>query len=140
MRARCFILQEPMKRDHESGQMVPVMDFRNVLEYGDPVVCLGSGRVSLTPGPTIDTLRDKLRDFSDDDYIVSVGDPSAIFIAAMIAGDVNNGKCKLLKWDKEARRYIKVQIDVHYRTRKEICYEGKTVETTKTRRLINTRK
>lgn len=117
--AKCYIIQEPMKRDHITGQMIPVMDFRKVLEYGEPVVCLTSGRVGLTPGPTIDTLRDKLRSFTDEDYIVSVGDPTGIFAAAMILGDINNGKCKLLKWDKESRRYICVQMDIHYRTRKE---------------------
>ena len=113
-----YIIQEPTRRD-ASGGFLPVMDFRKVLEYGDPVVLLPNGRVGFTPGPTIDTLRDKLRGFTDDDYIVSVGDPTAIFATAMIASDINNGKCKMLKWDKEARRYICVQLDIHHRTRKE---------------------
>lgn len=121
MRNKCFILQEPMKRDHSSGQMVPLMDFRKVLEYGEPVVCLPTGRVSLSPGPMIDALREKLRNFSDDDYIVSVGDPTAIFAAAMIASELNCGRVKALKWDKEMRQYIVVQLDIHFRTRKENC-------------------
>jgi hypothetical protein len=104
-----------MKRDFATGQMTPVMDFRKVLEYGDPVVCLPPGRVSLAPGPTVDALKQALRDFTDDDYIVSVGDPSAIFIAAMVVGQNNRNKCKLLKWDKDARRYIQVTVDLNYR-------------------------
>ena len=119
MRPRCFIIQEPTKRDTETGAIVPVMDFRKVLEYGDPVILLPTGRVSLAPGPTIDMLHDKLRDITDFDYIVSVGDPSAIFIAAMVVANRNNGKCNLLKWDKTSKKYIKVAIDIHYRTRKE---------------------
>lgn len=117
MRNKCYIIQEPMKRDPGSGVMVPVMDFRKVLEYGDPVVCLPTGRVSLSPGPMIDNLREKLKDFTDDDYIVSVGDPTAIFAAAMVASDINNGRVKALKWDKDSRQYIVVQIDIYYRTR-----------------------
>jgi len=116
-RPTVYVIQEPMRKE-EGGGMVPVMDFRKVLDYGDPVVVLGNGRVSLRPGPTIDTITEVLKNYTDDDYIVSVGDPSAIFIAAMIAGDRNNGKCNLLKWDKAAKQYIKVVIDIHYRTRR----------------------
>lgn len=115
-RPRCFIVQEAMKREGET--MVPVMDFRRVLDYGDPVVCLPPGRVSLTPGPTIDALVEALKTYTDDDYIVSVGDPTAIFAAAMVVGDRNNGKVNMLKWDKTSKQYIKVVIDIHYRTRK----------------------
>lgn len=115
MQPRVFIPQEPMKRDKSTGQLVPVMDFGGVLEYGTPIVCLGTGRVSLTPGPTIDALKEKLRGFGDNDYIVSAGDPSAIFITAMIAGQINRDRCKLLKWDKASKRYIQVQIDLNYR-------------------------
>lgn len=115
--ARVFIIQEPVKMDQATGQMIPVMDFRKVMKYGEPVVCLQNGRVSLTPGPTVDILKDKLRDFCDNDFIVSVGDPSAIFIAAMVAGEINNGRVKLLKWDKTNKSYICVQVDTHYRQR-----------------------
>jgi hypothetical protein len=98
--------------------MVPVMDFRKVLDYGDPVVCLPTGRISLSPAPMIDALRDKLKNFSDNDYIVSVGDPTAIFAAAMVASEINCGRVNALKWDKEARQYIVVQLDIHHRTRR----------------------
>ena len=118
-RPRCFIVQEPLRRDRETGEFVPAMDFRKVLPYGDPVVLLNSGPVSLTPGITIDRLWEKLKDFTDEDYLVPVGDPSAMFIAAQIAGYQTNGKCKVLKWDKLSREYIEVSYDIHYRTRKE---------------------
>lgn len=113
-----FIIQEPVRRDLATGHMVPVMDFRKVLEYGNPIVCLPTGRVGLTPGPTVDALREKLKGYSADDYIVAVGDPTAMFAAAMVLGDLNNGRCNLLKWDKESKRYICVQLDIHHRTRK----------------------
>lgn len=119
MKPRCFIVQEPMRVDVETGQVTPMMDFSKVLEYGDPVVCLPSGRVGFTPGPTVDNLREKLKDFSDNDYIVSVGDPTAIFVAAMVINEMNNGRCKLLKWDKNHRKYVCVSVDIHYRTRKD---------------------
>lgn len=108
-----FIVQEPMIRDSASGNLIPQFDFRQVLEYGSPVVCLPPGRVALTPGPTVAVLRSKLRDFNDEDYLVATGDPSAIAIAAAIACDNNMGRMKLLKWDKNHKRYIMVAIDLY---------------------------
>lgn len=116
-RSTVYVIQEPLKKDPTTGQMIPVMDFRKVLEYGDPIVLLPPGRVSLSPGPTIDALKQSLKDFTDDDYIVSVGDPSAMFIAAMVVGQLNRNRCKLLKWDRESRQYIKVEVDLNYRIR-----------------------
>ena len=119
MRPKCYIIQEPLKKDLTTDQMVPVMDFRKVLEYGDPVICLPNGRVSLTPGPTIDALKEILKNFTDDDFVVSVGDPSAMFIAAMVIGQQNRQRCKLLKWDKKAKQYIVVQVDLNHHQRRE---------------------
>lgn len=118
-RPRCFIVQEPMKKDFTTGMMVPVMDFRKVIEYGDPVVLVTSGRVGFNPGPLIDTIRDKMRDITAEDYLVPTGDPVAMFAAAMVAGDLCGGKVKILKWDKVRSEYVCVQMDIHYRTRKE---------------------
>lgn len=128
-RPRVFILQEPMRtltetepatgkerivRDEKGKAVkVPVMDFRPVAVYGDPVICLPPGPMGLSPYPTKERLREVLRDFSDDDYLVPVGDPSAMFLAAMIVGDINRGRCKVLKWDRDTRSYIAVELDIH---------------------------
>ena len=119
MRGKCYIIQEPVRRDHSTGQMVPIMDFRKVLDYGDPVVCLPGGRVMLSPAPTIEMLKSKLKNFTDDDYLVAVGDPSAIAIAGAIAAEYNMGRFKMLKWDKESRQYVCVDINLFNRTRKD---------------------
>lgn len=113
--SKVFIVQEVLKRDHTTGNMVATMDYRRALPYGELVSCLGGGRVSLTPGPTIDILKEKLRNFSDDDYLIPTGDPSAIGIAFMVASENNRGRVKCLKWDRDSKSYIEVQIDLNYR-------------------------
>lgn len=117
---KCYIVQEVLRKDSDTGELVPVLNLSRVAEYGEPVVCLRTGRVSLTPGPTIDKLTEILRHYDpDEDYIVPVGDPSAMFIAAMVAGSMTNGRCRILKWDRVAKRYIPIEIDLYYRKRKE---------------------
>lgn len=109
--AKVFIVQEPMKRN-DSGRMVPIMNFKSAMEYGDIEVCLPTGRIALSPAPMIRRLNEVLKDFSDDDYLIAVGDPSAIAAAAAIASKHNRGKFKILKWDRDMSRYIHVAIEI----------------------------
>jgi hypothetical protein len=53
-----------------------------------------------------------LRDFCDEDFLLAMGDPVAIAIASMVAGEVNNGKVNMLKWDRENQCYYNVPIDI----------------------------
>ena len=112
---RVFILQEPQARDEATGKMKSLMNFSAALEWGEPVVCLPPGPVALSPYPTKEALKECLKDFTDDDYIICVGDPSLIFMAGMVACDLNRGRAKILKRDKEARKYILVEINIHQR-------------------------
>lgn len=114
-RPKVYITQEVMKRNIHSGEMEPTMDFRKASEYGDLEVCLPGGRVSLTPGPTIQMLKTKLKNFCDDDYLVAVGDPSVIAMVGAIAAEYNMGRFKMLKWDKNTKQYISVAIDLFNR-------------------------
>ena len=118
-RGTVYITQEVMKRDFATGNFIPTMDFRKALEYGSLEVCLPLGRVSLTPGPTVQILSSKLRNFCDDDYLIAVGDPSVIAMAGAIAANNNMGRFKMLKWDRDTKQYIAVSVDLWHRTRTE---------------------
>jgi hypothetical protein len=116
-RGTVYITQEIMKRDLATGNMMPTMDFRKAAEYGDLVLCLPTGRMSLTPGPTVQILKEKLKNFDDSSYLVAVGDPSVIAMAGAIAANNNMGRFKMLKWDRDAKNYISVSVDLWHRTR-----------------------
>ena len=112
-RPKVFILQEPMKHDQATGRMVSAMNFAKASEYGDTVVCVPPGQVALSPQPLITRLKDCLRDYRDGDYVIAVGDPTVMFVAAMVLCELNRGQCQMLKWDKITRNYIAVQINLH---------------------------
>lgn len=108
--SKVFITQEKLRRD-SFGNMVPEFDMTPALRFGDPVVLVPAGRALFAPVLTVRTLKDKLASFGEEDYLLTVGDPSIIAVAAMIAGEVNHGRVKLLKWDRQMRDYIAIQID-----------------------------
>ena len=49
---------------------------------------------------------------NDDDYLLMVGDPAAIAAAGAVACMLNNGRMKLLKWDRQEMRYYVVEYDL----------------------------
>ena len=68
-----------------------------------------------SPGPLIFQLRQKLRDFTSEDYLLLSGDPSVIGLACAIVSDINNGKFKLLKWDRQEKVYYPIEINLYER-------------------------
>jgi len=92
---------------------------RNVLsaeKFGDLELLLPEGsQLVLSTGPTVKRLRYKLRNFNDDDYLLLIGDPSAIGIACAIAATNNRGQFKCLKWDKREYKYYPVEVNLNER-------------------------
>ena len=87
---------------------------RNILsaqEYGTIKVMLPPwGQIIFSVAPAVRQLKDHLKNFSDDDYILAMGDPTAIGIACSVAAKNNNGRYKVLKWDRQESQYYVVQV------------------------------
>jgi hypothetical protein len=85
----------------------------SALSYGEIVTLLPPmAQIAFSPAPTVRRLQRKLEKFCDDDYILLIGDPTAIGIACAVAAARNNGRFKCLKWDKHEKRYIPIFIDL----------------------------
>ena len=59
------------------------------------------------------SLRQKLKDFKEGDYLLLTGDPAIILIAVIIASDITNVKVNLLKWDRQERMYYPIKINLY---------------------------
>jgi len=70
-------------------------------------------QIIFSPGPLVYKLRQGLKDFTKEDYLLLTGDPAIIGVACSIASDITNGKFNLLKWDKQERRYYPIEIDLY---------------------------
>jgi hypothetical protein len=112
---KVFIPQEPTRRDPATGELVSIMNFALASKFGETVVCLPPGRVALSTQPVVTRLREHMGQFSDDDFLIAVGDPSVLAMAAAIAASVNRGRFKMLKYDAKTKEYCSIQVDIHYR-------------------------
>ena len=90
---------------------------RNILgarKYGDLKVLLPPNvNIVLSPAPTVRRLKENLKGFGSEDYLLLMGDPAAIGLACVIAAEINVGKFSLLKWDRIEKDYYPVHIDIH---------------------------
>lgn len=90
----------------------PKFNLLPAAEYGELQTLLPPGQVMLATAPTIRVLRDKLRNFSDDDFLLAIGDPIAIGLSVALAAGFNGGKIKMLKWDRQEHRYYALEADL----------------------------
>jgi hypothetical protein len=104
--SRVFVVQEVLNRDLGAAA-----------RFGDMKLLLPAGDVVLSPGPTIRRLRESLRGFCDDDFLLLIGDPVAIGLATAVAADMNCGRVKFLKWSKKASTYYPIEADLTLRPR-----------------------
>ena len=51
--------------------------------------------------------------FNENDHLLLTGDPAIIGVACSIVSDITNGKYKLLKWDKQERKYYPIAINLY---------------------------
>ena len=77
-------------------------------EFGEMTLLLGPEQLVLDTSSAIDKLWDKLEDFSDEDFLLPIGDPVAIGLATYVAAYYNSGRVKFLKWDRQEKRYYPV--------------------------------
>ena len=66
-----------------------------------------------SPGPLIYKLRQGLKEYNKKDYLLLTGDPAIIGVACSIVSDITGGKFKLLKWDKQERKYYPIEINLY---------------------------
>jgi len=98
----------------------PKINIIGAAKYGDFVFCLPEmAQIIFSPGPLIFKLRKTLKDYTEKDYLLLTGDPAIIGVACALVSDMTNGKYKVLKWDKQERRYYPIEINLHETGKKE---------------------
>lgn len=60
----------------------------------------------------IDRICEGLENFSNEDYLLLIGDPIAIGIATHYAASNNHGYIQFLKWDNREYKYYKVEVEL----------------------------
>ena len=92
----------------------PKINIMGAAEYGTFKFLLPElSQIIFSPGPLIFKLRKELANYETTDHLLLTGDPAIIGVACSIVSDITNGKYKLLKWDKQERKYYSIAINLY---------------------------
>ena len=96
----------------QSGK--PKINIMGASKYGEFKFLLPEfSQIIFSPGPLVYKLRQGLKDFNENDYLLLTGDPAIIGVACSIVSDMTNGRYNLLKWDKQEKKYYPIEINLH---------------------------
>lgn len=88
-------------------------DITSAMDFGTIDVLLPPGsQIAFSPAPTVRRIQRKLSKYTDEDYLLLIGDPAAIGIACAVAAAYNHGRFKMLKWSRKENRYYPVSVDL----------------------------
>jgi hypothetical protein len=106
---KVYAPQVPARFDTGSGLWIPSVDLGAATQFGEIVECLPPGATRLHTAQLVVALKDQMSEYSPEDFVIAVGDPSLIAAASVIAYK-KVGYIQLLKWDRLSRVYIPVTI------------------------------
>lgn len=109
-----YAVQVPHYFDQGAKEWRPKVNVHNATPYGAVVSLVPHDQVqaALVTQPTLSTLRRKLKDFNDDDYLLPVGDITLVAMAVAVALDVNRRRVKLLRWSRERKAYDVIDLNL----------------------------
>ena len=109
---KVYAPQIPSRFDHTLRTWVPIVNMQPAEKFGELVTLLSPDAYRVAAAPMVAAMKERMRDFGPDDYLVAVGNPTLIAAAACIAAKKNNGVLKLLTWDRMAGDYLATELRV----------------------------
>ena len=106
--SRVFVVQETTIYDDE-GNLVRTKNLSDARQYGE-LIYLVPARPVRGSTDYYEHMDELLADFTDDDYLMPIGAPEYIAAAGAYAADANGGHYRLLRWLREERRYIVIDV------------------------------
>lgn len=110
--SKVYAPQLPSRFDASTRLWIPSINIDPARKFGEVVVMLPPNANRAHTAPLVQAMREQMRDYTADDYVIAVGDPSLIAVAACIAAKKAQGTLRMLKWDRQMANYIPVEIQL----------------------------
>lgn len=112
-----YVVTEPLRRDRDTGELVKVFDPSQAKDFGEVRVLLSSDvKPWVNTGGIAQQLHAGLKTYTAEDYLLLIGNPSLIGMAAAIAASYSGGVLSLLQWNGYRQCYTKVTADLRLTT------------------------
>jgi len=108
-----YVVQKQMKVDPRTGDMVSRFDLTQAERYGKIEFLLSPRARPYAAGGIITELYEKLDTFSDEDYLLLVGNQCLVGFAMSVAADLNDGRVNILQWSGRDQAYVEIKADIN---------------------------
>ncbi len=108
---RVFIPQVPSRYDTKAAAWMPTVNIDPAKKFGELNVMLPPEANRLEISSIVGVLKRMMKDYGPDDFVLALGDPMIIALAAVIA-ERAAGTLRLLKWDRIEREYILMEVSL----------------------------
>lgn len=109
---RVYLPQLPSRFDGRMNAWVPTVDVTPATRFGEIVVVTEPQAYRMAVAQLVPAIKHQMRDFTQSDYLIALGDPSIMVTCALVAATRTGGRVKLLKWDRRLTDYIESEIVV----------------------------
>jgi hypothetical protein len=106
-----YVVQNHASYNKNTGMMESRFDLSPAEKFGELVFLLSPITVPNNPVKVIAELREKLRNFSDEDHLLLIGNPCLIGFCVAVAADINEGKVSMLVYNGAQRVYRVVRAE-----------------------------
>ncbi len=106
--SRVFVVQRQHKYDPATTNLVPKYDLSSAAQYGELVYLLSPTAGPFNTASIVTELREKLRDYTSEDYLLLIGNPCLIGWTVALAAHCNGGAVNLLQWSGKEQRYLPI--------------------------------
>jgi hypothetical protein len=113
MMSTVYAVQEQHRFDSDKRKLVPRFSSVKAAEkFGRLQYLLSPSAAPWAVDSVLHDLNERLTTFSDDDYLLLIGNPILIGLAVSTAARWNNGFVKMLQWSGKDKQYIPVEAQV----------------------------
>lgn len=106
-----FAVQVHQWVNPRTGNLEAKYDLSPAEEFGEIVVMLNDQAHPSDPS-VLQDLHDHLKNYTDSDWLLLVGNPAIIGAAAATAAFYNEGRLRMLHWSGKHRRYQPVVMNI----------------------------
>lgn len=104
-----FVVQQQMRFDQNRKELVPrFTSINKALKWGRIEFVLSPSAHPFNPDTVLGDIHEKLSGFSDDDYLLLIGNPALIGMVTAIAAHYNSGTVKFLQWSGRHNEYTEI--------------------------------
>lgn len=104
-----FVVQNPHTRDRKTDELYPRFDLTPAEAFGDLEFLVSPTCSPFRAEGPISEMRQSLSQFTDEDFLLPVGNACLSGMAVAIAAGANGGRVNMLQWSNKRQAYSVVE-------------------------------